>query len=589
MSLGLAPVHVSYATQASNLRHLRGARLAAAGVTDDAAASLKRADMEVETAESHEREDSGNVDVKVEDEIEGTASLVSSHVNGRPVCQVPSPMSIVQTQETSEPSPPLSRHSSPSHNQGENYVLSSNESLPRRPSGPLLPILPAHDPVANMTTPVSPQPSLPPSGPPSVTKSRLPNFTKIKNVNVAENSEKFINDTSRDSQQRLRSGGGLQPPPVSAHARIQTPDRIQTPEPPSNVLFSQSYGLPQRPYSPPPRSSVRRQREQCSPPLVRQFIPPPTRLYKRVSDHYSPPPPFSNVPFRAQHYSPPPSPPSPGPSTELPWSRKRSRSTLDTYVPDEEPPSRRPRQDMDRERVVYERPPAAELERQYNLGDDTPNGPQTPPRPASWDRTPEPESQRLYDSRHQPRALAPTTRNDNTAWPGRGESNRPIYEPQPQRVHEVSPRDPDYTEHQTWERQNAARVPGTYDATPVSSESVPLSFRMHTDKPQVQRKPIQRHPSPQQEITSLTLLDRMSDNQRPIPSGPSSQIQHHSQVGNSNNNRRLSGQPRGQTRGGRQPRGRGGGRGSSIAHSNSERQTLAARISGGSALQNRLS
>jgi len=69
------------------------------------------------------------------------------------------------------------------------------------------------------------------------------------------------------------------------------------------------------------------------------------------------------------------------------------------------------------------------------------------------------------------------------------------------------------------ERQNVARVPGTYDATPVSSESVPLSFRMHTDKPQVQRKPIQRHPSPQQEITSLTLLDRMSDNQRPIPSG----------------------------------------------------------------------
>jgi hypothetical protein len=107
-------------------------------------------------------------------------------------------------------------------------------------------------------------------------------------------------------------------------------------------------------------------------------------------------------------------------------------------------------------------------------------------------------------------------------------------------------------------------------------------------------EPIQRHPSPQHGSANLTLLDRMSDNQRPLPSGPSSQSHSRFQSsGNNNHDRRTSnstrgGGQRGQFRG-RQARGRGGGRRGAAEFSNLEHQTLAARISGSSTLQDRLS
>jgi hypothetical protein len=85
----------------------------------------------------------------------------------------------------------------------------------------------------------------------------------------------------------------------------------------------------------------------------------------------------------------------------------------------------------------------------------------------------------------------------------------------------------------------------------------------------------------------------MSDNQRPPPSGPASQFQGYPQHqnGNNNHNRRTSNQARGSGQRGpsRTGRGRGSGRAGSAEHLTSERQSLAARISSGSTLQDRLS
>jgi len=317
-------------------------------------------------------------------------------------------------------------------------------------------------------------------------------------------------------------------------------------------------------------------------------------LRRRISDHYSPPPPPTSVPSRAQHYSPPPSPPSTGPSARMAWSRKRARPTADSYSRDEEPPARRPWQsDADR---GHER---STFNTRHEYADDTSNGPRTPPRPASWEHTFQAEPQPQYDSQRRSRSPSPALQGGRTVWIRNGQSYRPAYDSQPQPFYEAPGNThPHYPALQNREPQNTAPVPDTRKSHAGLTVSSTLSSRIGTDHPQGSFEPIQPPLSPQQENPNITLLDRMSHKQRPLPSGPSfhSQSQGYSQIQSNGNNdqRRTSNQvrggpQRGQHRGVRQPRGRGGGRGGSAEYPNSERQSLAARLSGGSTLQDRLS
>jgi hypothetical protein len=529
-----------------------------------------------------------DVEVKME-ELEATALAVPSdvHVNDPPARREPSLPSIVQPEVSSETQLPLSKRSS-SHNQNGTQIPVSSESLPPRPSGPLPPVIPAHGPVAQKATPMSSQTSSS-SGLSSAPKPK-PISSKTRDAALDTSSEKIV---SRARQQPL-SGSRLRPPTnlataapsddggwndMRSHTRAPTPERVNNSP---ITAAAQGYERYQRPYPPP----------LYSPPPVRQLTPPPAMLYRRVSDHYSPPPPSANHPSYAQRDSPPWSPPSPGPSARVPWSRKRPRATLDSYAPDEEPPAWRPWQGNGDHGP--ERPPAT-----YSHADNAPTGPRTPPRSASWERAPHAEPQLQYNYKNRPRSPPPVFQGGRTARIGSGQSYRPANDSLPQQSYEAPPPRnvrPDDPEDQTWERQNAAHISETHTLNPG------LSSRMDANYPQGPFESIQTHSPQQQESPNLTLLDRMSDKQRPLPSGPSSQSQGHSQFqssGNNNHHRRISNQSRGSTqrgqfRGVRQPRGRGGGRGGSAESSNSERQSLAARISGArtsgsSTLQDRLS
>jgi hypothetical protein len=348
--------------------------------------------------------------------------------------------------------------------------------------------------------------------------------------------------------------------------------------------LSQTHDHNQRLYSPPIRSVARGQRDKKDhhSPMPAQKLTVPAMPYKRLRGRYSPPPP------RAQHYSPPHSPS--GPPTRNPWSRKRPRPTPDRYAPDE-PPAQRPWQDdPDRERIIYERQPSVEPRNEYGHMEDVPNGPQTPPRPAPWDHMTEPEPQLQFDSPNRPRSPSPTLKGGKTVRIGNGESYRPGYDSRMQQ-YGAPP-----TQHQIWERPDVAHVSATYESNPVSF-LVPgaLSSRIGISNT---IDPTHRLPSAQQASPNLTLLDRMSDFQRLPPSGPSSQPQSKAYFqsqknGNIKHNRRPPDQPRGGAQRGqprsRPARGRGGGQGASTEYSVSERQSLAARISGISTLQERLS
>ena len=559
-------VQVNYATQASNLRHLREARLAAAAPADgDPKPALVETEGDVEPKKElqvkPEEEEEDKFDVKMETENEDGAHLVSSDApsSDPPACRS-SPPSSAQTQVAAE-SPSLLHPS----DKGQRAIPS--ESLPTRPSVPLPPAIPAD--AVHLATPMVSQTTLS-SGFPSMPQSNLSNTLAADG-----DYEEFVGGNLAHRS----SGGEFQPPRVlvpDSLARLDAPE----PEPVNNTFYDH-----QRPCSPPPCNSAHRQREhgdQYFPPPARPPIPPPSMQYRRRSDHYSPPPP-ADMPSR-QRYSPPPSSPrSPGLLDRMARPRKRPISTTDRYVPDEEPPARRPWQGDSNER-----PPTVEARYEYGRGHDAPNGPRTPPRSALWDHAPESEPLSQYDSRFRSPSPAPTFRDGRTIRFRRGESYRRAYDPQPEKYHEASPAKSGYRQ---WERQNPDRIPDMYGSAPGPSASAPLASRMDIDGPHVSIEPIQRRQS-QQEPTNPTLLDRMSDNQRPPPSGPSFALSHghnRTQFQTSDNVRWTPGQgPRGQYRSGRPARGRGG-RGGSTEHPNLERQTLAARISGGSTLQDRLS
>ncbi|KIM83182.1 hypothetical protein PILCRDRAFT_435070 [Piloderma croceum F 1598] len=496
---------------------------------------------EVKQVKEEVKEEEENPEVKMEVKMEdedADPAPVEPRVSEPPARLEPSLPHTVQPQVASEIPIPSSRRSSSSpHNREGTPIPILCEP---RPSGPLPPVVPAHGPVASMPTPMLPQ---------------------------------------------IGSSSGLSSAPqhgqhTRGHVRAQTPERA------INLMYEHN----QRPHS-PPRSMARRQSDHYSPPPVRQLIPPPAMLHRRVSDHYSPPP--TNLPSRAQHYSPPPSPPSAGPSARMAWSRKRARAKTDSYTRDEEPPARRPWQsDADR---GYERPTFT----RHEYADDTSNGPRTPPRPASWEHAFQAEPQLQYDPQRRCRSPSPALQGGRTVWIGNGQSYRPAYDSQPPPFYEAPGNaHPHYPEHQNREPQNAAPVPDTRKSYAGLTVSDTLSSRMGIDHPQGSFETIQPPSSPQQENPNLTLLDRISRKQRPLPSGSSfhSQNQGYSQIQSNGNNdqsqtsNQVRGGPqRGQHRGVRQPRGRGGGRGGSAEYPNSERQSLAARLSGGSTLQDRLS
>jgi hypothetical protein len=588
------PVQVSPATQFSNLRHLREARLGAV------AKGLKPAHIEAESNKVDKNMDwqedvvEEQVDVKMEDNDEGSATSVSHPQVNKPIAPWrPSPRPTVQMQVESEtlPPQPSSRRPSLSHSQDRSKTpVLSESTLPQRPPVPLPRIIPPSAPKAIRKSPQTD----PSSGSSSFPKAKpLPKFTKNKN---AITHESFETSTSEDLQPSPTSRDELRPLPSSAAAApgedtrwrgVQSRARSQTPEPVINSPLTGAQA--QKAYFPPSRNVTYQQRgrgQHYSPPL-RQLIPPPAMLHRRVSDHYSPPP-----ASRARHYSSP-SPPRPG---RIPESRKRRRPT---YLPNDEHPARRPWPEAaDSERVIYKRPSGAETPREY-AQDDTPNGPQTPPRPAPWEHASEPEQQPQYDPQYQARSPSPMFRGRTLKIANR-ESYRAAFDPEskqssgaplPINAH------PDHSENQKWERRNAEHVSETYESNPGVSVPGPLSSRMDIDHPEISVA-TQRHPSPHQECTSRPLLDRMSDSQRLPPSGPAAQIPGYFQSqngGNNNHIRRVSNQTRGssqrgQSRGSRPARGRSGGRGNSAELSNSERQPLAARISSSSTLlQDRLS
>ncbi|KII92554.1 hypothetical protein PLICRDRAFT_50918 [Plicaturopsis crispa FD-325 SS-3] len=354
------------------------------------------------------------------------------------------------------------------------------------------------------------------------------------------------------------------PPP----RRVSGGNRPQLPNKPARA--SDHYSPPPRPYSPPssyappPRSA----------PLPRARTPPralPASGRQQQYDHYAHAGPSSQVYSQARRLTPPGSPP--------PMSRKRPRSP-DPRGPDFPSTQRRWSGQYEQPRVV-------------SRG-------RTPPLPPTYrSRTPTPERRRPEPRFAAPPPIPPMrppSPRGRTYAIGGGESYRPAYQ-SPERSYSPPNERPSYEE--TYRRPYDAPNPVNERMRPVASPPPPpaprsaqphLSFAKASDaehppkRPRVNRAKVQQAPvparapspppPPPQVERPVALLDRMSD--YPITASTSG--------GGQNANRRGTERPPTQPRGGSQGRGRGGASRGGAA----PRVSLAARLSGGESLQDRI-
>lgn len=492
--------------------------------------SRSRSEEASMTQVKQEEEESAHV--KREDEEEKFPDVPPATVQTEVVERIPSrPASAPKVSEATIPPP---RHPSGMQLQMSHGMSTpvSPTSLPPRPSGPLpslgqTPRAPGPDKVSPMITTTAPL-----ATPSTMHPARfaVPGLPPVDVANILPPGTKRIPSSKLQPQ--------VQNPSIGDGGWPSTSNKTSGPRLAPASVTNESV----RPITTAPKELVtsRRQSDHFLPQSNLRLTPPAVVQRRRASDHYSPPPsPNSPPPIRSNR------------------PLIRPRPEWNSYRPDEDGPlPKRQRQEIHQPRASYERPANS---RHEPAGTQLPrNGPRTPPLPVAYPtRLPEPSHYQTPTSPSRADRYIPA--HSNASNYGR----------------------PEYSEHQRRDRHDV-HTPPSQDSAARNSTNEGRSMLSRMDDADYAHLPDSRAHQPRQQRSppqdaAGSLLHRMSESARPArPRSPFNQPQ----------SQRAQTQSRGSGQG-KHTRGRGAGRGAAVG--NSERQTLADRISGSSTLQDRLS